>query len=316
MNAKTNLSQPLDSSAVTTLPANQNNDWVQQWWLDQIDAGQVIQLEYPVKPGLRRELHKPIHRYLDDAFRSNIPQFAGELTRFCQYKTFLDKIPAESSSRDDGLPHWNNMWIPALDGISIYCYVASRQPKTYLEIGSGNSTRFARKAITDHKLSTRIISIDPCPRSDIDRLCDIVVRDPLEKTDLSIFADLEDNDIIFCDNSHRGFQNSDVTVFATEIIPEVSTKSILIGVHDIFLPYDYPEEWLRRYYNEQYFLFPYILARYLKVLLPNYYASVNTPLREIVAGIADVPGLTQHRPAAIWLECGSETSGYDSASAN
>jgi hypothetical protein len=142
------------------------------------------------------------------------------------------------------------------------------------------------------------------------------VRSPLEEVDLSILSELEDNDVIFCDNSHRAFQSSDVTVFATEIIPEVSKKKLLIGVHDIFLPYDYPEDWLKRYYSEQYVLFPYILSKYVTVLLPNYYVSVNTHLREIAAGIADVPGLTQHRPAAIWLEFSSETSGSGLASGN
>ena len=37
-----------------------------------------------------------------------------------------------------------------------------------LEIGSGNSTKFARRAIRDHRLCTRITSIDPHPRAEID----------------------------------------------------------------------------------------------------------------------------------------------------
>lgn len=54
--------------------------------------------------------------------------------------------------------------------------LAAGNPATYLEVGSGNSTRFARRAITVHGLRTRIVSIDPEPRAVVDELCDEVVR--------------------------------------------------------------------------------------------------------------------------------------------
>ena len=31
-------------------------------------------------------------------------------------------------------------------------------------------------------------------------------------------------------------------------------------MHDIFLPWDYPEEWRDRFYNEQYLLLSYLLG--------------------------------------------------------
>jgi hypothetical protein len=48
--------------------------------------------------------------------------------------------------------------------------IASKRPKQYFEIGSGNSTKFARQAIRDHG-ATRIVSIDPSPRAEIDAIC-------------------------------------------------------------------------------------------------------------------------------------------------
>ena len=51
-----------------------------------------------------------------------------------------------------------------------------RRPRRFIEIGSGNSTKFARRAIRDHWLNTSIVSIDPFPRSEIDAICDEVVR--------------------------------------------------------------------------------------------------------------------------------------------
>ena len=117
----------------------------------------------------------------------------------------------------------------------------------------------ARRAIKDHGLRTKIISIDPFPRAVIDDLCDQVIRTGLELCDLSIFSDLDRGDVVFIDNSHRSFQNSDVTVFFTEVLPTLNSGT-LWSVHDIFLPHDYPGEWLGRFYNEQYLLMTYLFG--------------------------------------------------------
>jgi hypothetical protein len=51
------------------------------------------------------------------------------------------------------------------------------------------------------------------------------------------------------------------------------------GLHDIFLPYDYPQEWVNRFYNEQYLLTSYLLGggdQKDKIILANAFAC-NTP---------------------------------------
>ena len=57
-----------------------------------------------------------------------------------------------------------------------------RHAKRLVEVGSGYSTKFARRAIDDHSLRSRITSIDPAPRAEIDGLCDSVIRGPLGRT--------------------------------------------------------------------------------------------------------------------------------------
>ena len=154
---------------------------------------------------------------------------------------------------------WRNGWFPPIDGIALYTYLSRRNPKIYLEIGSGNSTKFARKAIKDNHLRTKIISIDPQPRTEVEALVDVSVRSPLEKCDLGVFGGLEDNDVVLFDGSHRCFQNSDVTIFFLEVLPALPAR-LLVGVHDIFLPRDYPPAWRERYYNEQYMLATYLIG--------------------------------------------------------
>lgn len=62
-----------------------------------------------------------------------------------------------------------------VDIIGIYGMLAKYNPKRYIEIGSGNSTKVARKEIKENNLQTEITSIDPMPRASIDHLADKVI---------------------------------------------------------------------------------------------------------------------------------------------
>ena len=96
----------------------------------------------------------------------------------------LLRIPATADPAADGAaagePTWVNGWLPGLDSAALYTILARTDPALYLEVGSGNSTKFARRAIEDHGLRTRLVSIDPQPRAEIDALCDEVVRSPAD----------------------------------------------------------------------------------------------------------------------------------------
>src|ERR1035438_7582905 len=138
-------------------------------------------------------------------------------------------------------PCWVNKWLSGLDTFALYGFVATCNPAVYIEVGSGFSTKVVRRAIRDMGLATRLVSIAPSPRAEIDRLCDEVIRQPLEACDLSLFDRLGSGDIFFMDGSHRSFMNSDVTVFFLEILPRLQ-PGVLVHIHDIFLPLDYRSE--------------------------------------------------------------------------
>jgi hypothetical protein len=167
-----------------------------------------------------------------------------------------------------------NHFYTGLDAFSLYGLLCQYNPKRYIEIGSGNSTKFARQAIKDYQLQTQIISIDPYPRAEIDQLCDQVIREPIEETDLSIFKELEAGDILFIDSSHYVLQNSDVTVMFLEILPFLK-PGVLVHIHDVYLPWDYPSHWVERNYSEQYMLALMLLcnASDYEIIFPSYYAS-------------------------------------------
>jgi hypothetical protein len=149
-----------------------------------------------------------------------------------------------------------------------------------------------------------IISIDPQPRKEVDLVCDKAIRRPVEDIDLSIFEKLETGDTIFIDNSHRSFMNSDVTVVMLDILPKIKS-GVLVGIHDIFLPYDYFDTWRDRAYNEQYLLGCYLLANpeYFDIRLANFWANKQGFHLEALKDIWNVLGddnLRDRYGSAFW----------------
>jgi len=214
--------------------------------------------EYTYTPAVRDLKAGPAGKRLMAMLDERVDAYRGHLAGINALSDSLEKIPVQGSH--EGLePYWANHWFEGQDAASLYYFLVKNNPSVYMEVGSGNSTKFARKAINDHGLKTKIISIDPQPRADIDRLCDHVIRQKCEDVEPSVFTSLSSSDILFIDNGHRSFQGSDVTVFFTEILP-VLPKEMLFGIHDIFLPFDYPASWLDRFYNEQYLLMAYLFG--------------------------------------------------------
>ena len=171
----------------------------------------------------------------------------------------LSRIPISLSPTQPLAPAWVGGAITAFDCLALYGVVRKFSPKLYLEIGSGMTTCFARQAITDARLQTKVISIDPDPRREVDAICDQVIREALETCDVSLFDQLEAGDILFLDGSHRSFMNSDVTVFFIDVLPRIK-PGVIVHVHDILLPWDYPDFFKNWYWNEQYMLAVYMMA--------------------------------------------------------
>ncbi len=196
-------------------------------------------------------------RYLAELFRLHESRFRDTLLAIAGHAEALARIPRHSDSQLE--PFWDNGWFPPFDGVSLYGLIAERKPQRYVEVGSGISTRFARRAVQDLGLKTRIVSIDPHPQTTVDGLCDETIVSRMEDLPGGFWESFAPSDMLFIDNSHRSFPGSDVTVFFSEVLPALPPGT-LYGIHDIFLPQDYPEEWRARFYNEQYFLLMYLLG--------------------------------------------------------
>ena len=231
------------------------NDFLRWLWHRIFGKGQLLFLEYKIKPEPRYGHGKPPHPQLAELFNSQ-----RELYRALLHQTmpYVEQFTTQFIQAED--IDVFSRYFTGLDALMLYSLIRMKKPQRYIEIGSGNSTRIARMAIRDENLTTEIVSIDAMPRRDVAQVADRVLDQYLEDVDLSLFDGLEANDIVFLDGSHRAFTNSDVTIAFMDILPSLK-PGVLMHIHDIFLPDDYPVAWINRYYSEQYLLACYLLAK-------------------------------------------------------
>jgi len=145
------------------------------------------------------------------------------------------------------------------DAAAVYAIVADKRPKRVIEIGPGVAAAFAKRSIQDQGIDARITVIDPEPHAGIETACDKLVRRALETTDLSIFDQLEAGDVVLLESTHRAFTNSDVTVFMIDVLPRLK-PGVVIAMSEVHLPWDYPDRFNDRYWNEAYILAAYLIG--------------------------------------------------------
>jgi glycosyltransferase involved in cell wall biosynthesis len=147
------------------------------------------------------------------------------------------------------------------DAEALYCMIRHFKPRTIVEVGCGQSTVVAHFAIADAKAedsrySCRQICYEPFENPWLEDLGVEIKRELIEKSDLSLFRSLSAGDIVFIDSSHALRPMGDVEFEFLHILPNLP-KGVIVQVHDIFSPRDYPAQWLnveRRFWNEQYLL--------------------------------------------------------------
>jgi hypothetical protein len=263
-----------------------------------------IILDFPLNERPRYGYGKPPHKRLYEILAERSDVYKSHLSSFVTHKKCFDRIAVRKDNSQSTKPAWINGWFPPLDAMALYTFLFLNKSQKYYEIGSGNSTMFARQAIEDHDMSTKIVSFDPFPRAEIDSICDVVVREPIEDVHPDIFEELTAGDILFVDGSHRVFMNSDATVVFLDILPRLK-PGVLVGFHDIFLPFDYPPPWGERHYSEQYLLAAYLLAEGEKfeIVLPTFFARSDPQLLNTVSSLWEDPKMheVERNGVAFWI---------------
>lgn len=174
--------------------------------------------------------------------------FAGELARY-PYR------------HEPNAPFWfDNQTFTDFDAAVLYTMLRHLKPKRYVELGCGYSSLVSSTALKTniaegHRCDA--IYADPEPRLDVRprlEFAQLLIK-PVQQVPLDVFRSLNAGDVLFIDTSHVLKFQSDVEFELLHILPELS-PGVWIHFHDVFTPYDYPEDWLVRAIrfvgNEQY----------------------------------------------------------------
>jgi predicted O-methyltransferase YrrM len=199
------------------------------------------------------------HRYDKTPGFAMDPERQWELLeRLAPWARELAETPLEA---EEGYFWANGAFGPA-EAVVYYGMIREFKPRRVLEVGAGYSTLVALQAASRNGTTT-VEAVDPHPRPflrslpGLSRLWDR----PVQQVPLAHFERLKSNDILFIDSSHVCTAGSDVNFLVFEVLPRLE-PGVLVHFHDIFLPWDYPEPWIkdrRIFYNEQYLLLAFLM---------------------------------------------------------
>jgi len=176
---------------------------------------------------------------------------------FHEYNVFTERKPNNNSQF-----YLGNVSFETVDAEILYCMVRYFRPHQIIEIGSGYSSLLAAEALAKNiseGYQGCFTAIEPYPPEFLRHKLPITIQlleQPVQKVPLERFTSLKSGDILFIDSSHVCKVGSDVHYEFLKILPCLA-PGVIIHVHDIFLPAEYPKQWVKdwhRFWNEQYIL--------------------------------------------------------------
>ena len=165
------------------------------------------------------------------------------------WKQFIYKEYINSSYYDLLRDH-GGMY-PDLDRVVLFCTIREFKPNRIIEIGSGESTHVAQKAMKLLDKKYEHVVIEPYRASSVPTGIK-VIEEEVQALELDVYDSLNDNDILFIDSSHVVMPYGDTLTELISILPRLN-KGVLVHIHDIFLPFDYMPNWgdKNKVYTEQ-----------------------------------------------------------------
>ena len=183
----------------------------------------------------------------------------GQL-RFLERLTFAEELAGFPKHKMSDLePYMYNQMFGPGDAEYWYQILRALKPKRVIEIGSGGSTLVAIKALGRNReenaaYSCDHVCIEPFEAAWLDKTRVRVIRQRAEEADPNLFCSLDAGDILFIDSSHMIRPQGEVLFEYLELLPTLR-PGVIVHVHDIFSPRDYPRDWLTDnvvFWNEQY----------------------------------------------------------------
>src|SRR5258708_7626363 len=114
------------------------------------------------------------------------------------------------------------------------------------------------------------------------------------------FAGVEGGAVLFIHSSHILMPGRDVDILFNRVLPRLPA-GLLVHIHDIFLPFDYPAAWGWRNYNEQQGVLPLLLTGAYVPLFSSVWAERRLGERLSQSVVPRLPQPAGAMAARLWL---------------
>jgi predicted O-methyltransferase YrrM len=179
--------------------------------------------------------------------------------------------------------HSSNEMFAQLDAWALQAMLRHYRPRRMIEVGSGFSSLVTARVNREYlDGSLDFTCIEPEPRQFLEAGVEGISRlitARVEELALDPFLELADGDVLFIDTSHAVKTGGDVVFLYQEVLPRLA-PGVIVHIHDIFLPADYPPAWVLegRAWNEQYLVSAFLAFNSaFRVLLAVAWLDLNRP---------------------------------------
>jgi predicted O-methyltransferase YrrM len=207
-----------------------------------------------------------------------------------------------------GAPHdyAPNLSYSVADAAALYATIRTLRPGRVIELGSGHSTLVTAQAARRNAQDGSPLELevyDPFPSVVTDDLPGLgrLERVVAQQVPLDTFDRLGSGDVLFVDTTHTVKVGSDVNFIVLEVLPRLA-QGVVVHLHDIFLPYEYPRQWPEDYglyWTEQYLVQAFLAFNSGYEVLASLHALARERRDEMAEllppGAADWPG------GAFWM---------------
>jgi hypothetical protein len=148
-----------------------------------------------------------------------------------------------------------------------YSIMRHRKPRRVVEVGSGMSTRVIAQALVTNRgdgVDATYRVVDPYPSEVVASLDGVseLSATRVEEEPLSTFEALEAGDVLFIDSGHTVRIGGDVNYLFLDVLPRLN-PGVMVHIHDIPLPAEYPETYARNPSFRVYWTEAYLLQAFL-----------------------------------------------------
>lgn len=241
-------------------------------------------------------LEGPLYPLLDGIGNMDLTWIASAKAR---YSDELSRLMSGDHPHSCGFDP-ENRFFNGSDAQMLYLVIREFKPKRIIEVGSGNSTRIVRAALTDSGVPASHIAIDPYPREDIEGIVNVIHRSRLEEIgfqELEVLVDsLDAGDLLFIDSSHEVRGGGDLAAIFCRVLPRLKA-GVFVHFHDIFLPFEYPLDLMvgNPGWGEQYALQAWLQFSPHEVFWAGYHIQKQDP------GFFTQNSLSTKRAQSFWI---------------